>query len=57
MEAVRSNKANLRKLEWFGFLIRRRDYSDKAVAVLSPKQGKFAGIGKVRTYPASQSKI
>jgi hypothetical protein len=33
------------------------NYSDEAVAVLSPKQGKFAGIGKVRTYPASQSKI
>jgi hypothetical protein len=31
-------------------------YSDKAIAVLGPRQGKFAGIGKVRTYAVSQSK-
>jgi len=30
---------------------------DEAVAVLSPKQGKCADTGKVRTYPAPQSKI
>jgi hypothetical protein len=30
---------------------------DEFVAVLSPRQEKYAGIGKVGTYPASQSKI
>jgi hypothetical protein len=31
--------------------------SCESLAVLSSRQGKFAGIGKVGTYPASQSKI
>jgi len=33
------------------------NYPDESLAVLSPKQEKCAGIGKVETYPASQSKI
>jgi hypothetical protein len=53
MEAVRSNKVDLRKLERFGFLVRRWDYFDEPVAVLRPRQEKCAGIGKVGTYPAS----
>jgi hypothetical protein len=37
--------------------VKKYQYLDRFVAVLSPRQGKFAGIGKVETYPASQSKI
>jgi hypothetical protein len=31
--------------------------SCESLAVLKPREGKFAAIGKVGTYPASQSKI
>jgi len=39
MEAVRRNKADLRKLERFGFLVRRWDYSDEALAFTTPGSG------------------
>jgi hypothetical protein len=39
MEAVRSNKADLRKLERFGFLVSLCAYADLAVAVLSSGSG------------------
>jgi hypothetical protein len=32
-------------------------YAEEAVAVLSPRQKKRVDIGKLETYPASQSKI
>jgi hypothetical protein len=39
MEAVRSNKADLWKLEQFGFLVRRWDDPDRAVAFTIPGSG------------------
>jgi hypothetical protein len=47
----------LTKLSQFQAQAKRFAYPDESLAVLSPRQGKCAGIGKVGTYPASQSKI